>query len=454
MLWQELIAAGSDPHAGVWDPACGMGSLLIPALRAAAARSGPLGLSDLEQRFGGVDLDPVAVELGNVVLAAELLPAWAALPPRRRGPLPELLSVADGLDHRALRPKTIVLNPPYGRVRLSHQDRVRWSDALFGHANRYALFVRWAIEHVADGGLVGAVLPTSFLGGSYFQRLRELIGREAPLRRVAFVEDRSGVFVGVLQETCLAIFEKGGTASTVACARVTVNQTTERVEIGSVALRQEAAPWPLPRHRDQCQLVGHSARLPHRLSDYGWHASTGPLVWNRHKSQIHERNGLSLVPIVWAADIGDLGVHGNPTRDHRRYVALRERDSFMRLAEPAVLVQRTTAPEQSRRLVAAELDAEALARWGGVVVVENHVNVLRRESGRPAMSAMLLTRLLRTETLDRLYRCLTGSVAVSSYELAALPLPPPEIVAAWEKLDSARLGAAVAAYYGEHGASE
>ncbi len=31
--------------------------------------------------------------------------------------------------------------------------------------------------------------------------------------------------------------------------------------------------------------------------------------------------------------------------------------------------------------------------------------------------------LLASDALDRLYRCLTGSVVVSAYELAAMPLP-------------------------------
>jgi adenine-specific DNA-methyltransferase len=118
----------------------------------------------------------------------------------------------------------------------------------------------------------------------------------------------------------------------------------------------------------------------------------------------------------------------------------------MVLTEPAVLVQRTTAPEQPRRLVAACLTAQALEDdWGGAVVVENHVNVLRPIDGSDGrLSAELLAALLNTSTLDRLYRCLTGTVAVSAYELEALPLPSDETLAALDGLPSRDVAVALA----------
>jgi len=51
---------------------------------------------------------------------------------------------------------------------------------------------------------------------------------------------------------------------------------------------------------------------------------------------------------------------------------------------------------------------------------------------------------LNTSTLDRLYRCLTGTVAVSAYELEALPLPSDETLAALDGLPSRDVAAALA----------
>ena len=36
--------------------------------------------------------------------------------------------------------------------------------------------------------------------------------------------------------------------------------------------------------------------------------------------------------------------------------------------------------------------------------------------------------MLNSAVVDRIFRCISGSVAVSAFELAALPLPAPEIM--------------------------
>lgn len=452
-LWREVLAvsAGDGP---VVDPAAGAGALLVPPLRrfVEAADDPVEALTQVTARFGGTDLDPIAVWLGNAFLAAELLPLWRQLPSRQREPLPRILRVGDGLAPHGGRPQTIVMNPPYGRVRLSASARERWQATLYGHANRYALFLQAAVERVSPGGVIAAVVPTSFLGGSYFQRLRAFLAREAPLARVTFLDTRADVFVGdVLQETCLAIFRKGSGSREVMCSRLTMNGKSGRVALppASLPTAREDRPWLLPRAPRDRGLVRHAAGFEARLSDYGWKASTGPLVWNRHKVQIFSERGQDALPIVWAADLDGGTVRRAKAREPQRWIFLRPQDDFMRLTEAAILMQRTTAPEQPRRLVVATLDAATVADWGGAVVVENHVNVLRCSSSDSPLSLGLLHRLLDTPTFDRLYRCLTGSVAVSAYELEALPMPPADVLLSWERLDVEQLAPTVAVHYGD-----
>jgi adenine-specific DNA-methyltransferase len=59
-------------------------------------------------------------------------------------------------------------------------------------------------------------------------------------------------------------------------------------------------------------------------------------------------------------------------------------------------------------------------------VIENHLNMIRPHNGDPRVPPKVLAALLNTGILDKAFRCLSGSVAVSAYELEALPLPPPE----------------------------
>ncbi len=451
-LWHEIVAAGEDAGPTV-DPACGAGALLLAPLRRLVRSSDePTAiLAAAQHLISGTDLDQIAVWLGNALLSAELLPLWARLPEAERRPLPQFLRVADGLSSTAESPRIIIMNPPYGRVRLETSARARWQGSLYGHANRYALFLHAAIERVAQDGVVGAIIPTSFLGGAYYKRLRSFIDEHAPLIRLAFVDSRSGVFAGdVLQETCLAVFRKGAAPGPIVCSRLAVNGTVESTRLPTAPKRRRSdLPWLLPRKPTDDNLLTAASRLDARLSDYGWKASTGPLVWNRHKAQIFRSARPGRTPILWAADIDDGVVTRHSAREHQRWIALRSRDSFMKIDQPGVLVQRTTAPEQPRRLVAALLDPPTIAQWGGELVIENHVNVMRCSDPESPLSPGLLTNLVRTPTFDRLFRCLSGTVAVSAYELEALPLPPPDTLRAWETIPAEELASAVARFYGD-----
>ena len=111
-------------------------------------------------------------------------------------------------------------------------------------------------------------------------------------------------------------------------------------------------------------------------------------------------------------------------RNHEKYFEPDRGQEWLVTDTPCVLLQRTTAKEQGRRLVAAELPAEFVAKYGGAVI-ENHVNVIRPLDGVERVSAAVLLALLNSDFVDQIFRCMSGSVAVSAYELEALPLPDP-----------------------------
>jgi adenine-specific DNA-methyltransferase len=454
-LWEQAQATAGGQVCGlVLDPACGAGALLVPPLRSwlrnRPADPPELLLAEVATAVAGRDLDEAAVWLGNVALASILLPWWAQVPQRRRRPLPALLHVGDGLEAQGPLAAAIMMNPPYGRVRLDRHERARWSHAVYGHANRYGLFMAAGAAQLRQGGVLAALVPAGWLGGSYSQRLRAHLAAVAPLHRVAYVRERSDVFsTGVLQETLLATFVRGVQPQDVRCEALAVNGHSTRVPIGTARSPViPDLPWPLPRAADDVPLVRHSANLTARLSDYGWKASTGPLVWNRAKDRISAHRHLGSVEIMWAADLDNGRLRRARLRQPQRWLHLRPGDErSLVLDRPAVLVQRTTAPEQPRRLVAAELDAVCLEEWGGGVVIENHLNVLTCQDPESPLTARLLLALLDSDAFDRLYRCLTGSVAVSAYELAAMPLPDKSALLSWVLLDGTRLVREIEGYY-------
>jgi adenine-specific DNA-methyltransferase len=55
--------------------------------------------------------------------------------------------------------------------------------------------------------------------------------------------------------------------------------------------------------------------------------------------------------------------------------------------------------------------------------VENHLNMLIPENGAPKVDTATLATFLNSGAADRAFRCISGSVAVSAYELEAMPVP-------------------------------
>ncbi|MFB8089612.1 Eco57I restriction-modification methylase domain-containing protein [Streptomyces sp. NPDC055992] len=432
----------------VRDPACGAGALLLPPLRehlhASYAVDPSLTLAGLPNLIQGVDTDPAAVWVANVVLAAEMLPTLARISDSRRKPLPALVQVGDGLSAAKAAARVVVMNPPYGRVRLSPAERERYAHVLYGHANLYGLFMAGAVESLDDKGVLAALVPTSFTSGRYFANLRAHLGREAAMSAVTFVEDRSGVFTSVLQETCLATFERRKRRKT----RVTSLGSSETT-IATVKVQKTGDPWVLPRRSDDAPVAAAASVMTESLSSLGWRASTGPLVWNRRSGDLHATWGPSRSHVIWAVDLDGGRLHRDPARDSMRYLALTAQSDqkVMVLDEPAVLVQRTTGPEQSRRLVAAYLGRDALSARHGRVTVENHVNVLRPTAPDPVLTPEAMTRLLSTKALDQVVRSISGSVALSAYELESIPMPHRDVVRSWIDLEGPALEAAVAAAY-------
>jgi adenine-specific DNA-methyltransferase len=425
-------AAGVDwATCRALDPACGGGAFLTPvALTIAEALAGcpPLKIfQHLCYRLRGAEIDPFSAWMSQVLLEAALLDLCRAVGRR----LPPLVAVCDSLrqepDERGF--DLVIGNPPYGRVTLPPDLRAWYRRSLYGHANLYGVFTDLAIRWTRPGGVIAFVTPTSFLGGEYFKALRGLLAADAPPVAIDLVTERKGVFADVLQETLLAVYRHGGRPCPAPVHVLVAGGDAAIAAVPSgefVPPERAGEPWLLPRTPEQAVLIERMRAMPHRLRDYGYQVSTGPLVWNRHKPQLRSRPSAGTYPLIWAEAVTPEGrfVFRSEKKNHQPYFQPRDGDEWLIARAPCVLVQRTTAKEQSRRLIAAELPAGFVAEHGAVVI-ENHLNMVRPVAARPPVSPTALTALLNSDIVDEAFRCINGSVAVSAYELEALPLPTP-----------------------------
>lgn len=428
-LLDQAAAAGVNwATAQVLDPACGGGAFLGPvASRMCDALSQcdrRVVVRNIATRLRGIEIDGFAAWLSHVFLEATLYERLGGT----KLDMSPCLAVMDALSRPEPGSFDLVIgNPPYGRVGLTAAQREVFRRGLFGHANLYGVFLDLAVRKAKPGGVIAYVTPTSFLGGEYFKNLRALLSAEANPVSLDLVQERSGVFDGVLQETLLSVLRRGEKQRSPVLHLVEAQEQSLKCEnVGEVPLPACAqASWILPRTRAAVALAGRLRSMPTRLKDWGYRVSTGPLVWNRFKDQLRSRPGPDAIPLIWAESIGTDGTFGfrATRRNHAPYFVPTKEDSWLLVRHPCVLMQRTTSKEQPRRLIAAELPISFLAQHPAVTI-ENHINMLVTHQGAPSVPPATLAAFVNSSAADQAFRCLSGSVAVSAYELEALPLPP------------------------------
>ena len=440
-LLDMATEAGVDwRSARVLDPACGGGAFLSPVARRMAESlkdcNAESALNNIQLRLSGFEVDPFAAWMAQVFLDATLADLCHEAGTRLRS----VVRVCDSLEQTPQGEgfDLVVGNPPYGRVTLSPQLREKFRRSLFGHANLYGVFTDLALRFARPGGVIAYVTPTSFLAGEYFKALRGLLGREAPPVSIDFVEERKGVFTDVLQETLLATYQHGGDpiAGDVHFISPGPGGSIETRPAGFFNLPESPdRPWLMPRMEAQSALVRQVDELPYRLADYGYTVSTGPLVWNRHKPSLRDGPGNGRYPLVWAESVRSDGVFEfrADKRNHKPYFEPKANEYWVVTDYPCVLLQRTTAKEQCRRLIAAELP-ESFIEEHGAVVVENHLNMIKPLGKTPKVAPAALAALLNSHVVDQVFRCINGSVAVSAYEMEAVPLPSPREMEEIERL--------------------
>jgi len=438
-LLDNAEQAGIDwARHSVLDPACGGGAFIGPVarrmLRALGDADPRVKARSLVARLHGFELDPFSAWLTSCFTDAVVTEELGELP---KG-LETIIEVGDTLE----RPVTagpydlVIGNPPYGRLKLSPPLRAKFERSLYGHANLYGLFLDFAVRVARPlTGVVAFVTPTGFLCGEYFKNLRSVLGAEAPLLLLDFVAEREGVFDDVLQETLLAVFRKGARGAAQVNFVTVENGRVTPTSGGTFELpTPHESPWICARSTATRSLAKTLRALPTRLADWGYRVATGPLVWNRFKDRLRDEASKKTVPLLWAECVSPDGTFEfrAARRNHAPYFIVGEDEEHLLVRRPCVLLQRTTAKEQERRLIAALLPQSFLDRHGAVTV-ENHLNMILPTVDVPAVSPAAVAAFLNSAAADNAFRCISGTVAVSAYELEALPLPSPKTLVFLER---------------------
>jgi adenine-specific DNA-methyltransferase len=431
-------------EAKVIDPACGGGAFLAPVclkkLEALKHQPADIIIQHIETHLTGWEIDPFGGWLSQLFVEVVLKDQLR----NENRKLKQIVKIVDSLEMAAENVAgtfdLVIGNPPYGKLKLTEFIKRRFNESLYGHPNLYGLFTHLSLDLAKKNGVIALLTPTSFLAGEYFKNLRKYIRRTSTPIEMDFVSFRKGVFEDVLQETMLSVYRKStaNKAKDIVTTNELITSSADELktrECGKVKLSEElTAPWLLPRDPKQTELIRIMATMSGRLTDWGYSVSTGPLVWNRHKSQLSNSKGDSKYPIVWAEAVTQDGrfILKAEKKNHKTYFRPKKGHDWLVTKKACIVLQRTTAKEQDKRLIAAAVPND-LIKTG--VVIENHLNmILPKPESKTTVNAPILAAFLNSKIVNEAFRTISGSVAVSAYELEALPLPPTEQLESITKL--------------------
>ena len=416
------------------DPACGGAAFLAPAAERVAkelvkrGRTSEQILEYLEANLYGCDSDAFLCSLSatflRMVLAGHIAEAG-------REPNFEI-QLGDGLTAFETLVGTfsvVLCNPPYKKLT---KDEAAphvgsYADVIKGQPNLYTLFMRRSMHLIKAQGRAVLLTPMSFLSGQYFSKLRQTLTEEGQVKQLDLIHEKEGVFLGAEQDSVITVWDKSSFSALTVVNALSAESGCSAV--GRLSLTKSDKPWSVPRTHADNELTPLLQHSRHTLATYGYKPKIGAIVIHRDSrarySRINKNSKAKFpTPILWASDIGTDGVL-RPNKDGRNefnFVDMESATSTSIATSPAVAIQRVTSHEQRRRLVCAPVPANLYSAYGGVVA-ENHVCLIERADPTSTVESEFLAEILRTETLDRLFRCISGATNVSAYELMCLPLP-------------------------------
>ncbi len=176
---------GSPHHTVFFDPACGVGDLLLAAARLLPLRDSLQGtLDSWGAQLVGCDTNPEFVRAAKTRLV--LLARQRGVPVGKTERLDlqsvfPLIEVRDGLKaiDQCRVATWIVLNPPYGYV--FAPEGCRWA---LGKLTAAAVFFEACLRHSAAGTRITAILPDVLRSGTRYEKWRQMVSKQSVVNRI------------------------------------------------------------------------------------------------------------------------------------------------------------------------------------------------------------------------------------------------------------------------------
>lgn len=328
-----------------------------------------------------------------------------------------------------------ILNPPYKKITGTSSHRQMLRGVGIETVNLYTAFVALALDMLAPGGELVAIVPRSFCNGPYYLPFRRYIFERAALRAMHLFGSRDQAFRedGVLQENIIIHLVRGVAQEEV---RITMSENDTFADLGELMHPFHDIVKPEdPQSFIHIPTGGRQSALDascltfQPLEGLGLKVSTGPVIDFRLREHLKDMPGRNTVPLLYPGHFSAARVCW-PIPDFRKPNAILRNADTERWLFPAgryVVVRRLSSKEERRRIVASIVEPDDFSTEK--VGFENHLNVFHVErEGLPEALAYGLAAWLNSTAVDEHFRRFNGHTQVNATDLRHMPYPPAAVL--------------------------
>ena len=322
-----------------------------------------------------------------------------------------------------------ILNPPYKKINSDSEHRALLRAVRLETVNLYTAFVGLAIELMAPGGEIVAIVPRSFCNGPYYKPFREWMLGKASVDHIHLFHSRTSAFNDdeVLQENVIIKLACGKDQG-----KVTI---TTASDIGFSDLAAHDYPFDEIVHEGDEQRFIHVPVTPSHsgqdgvpladwsLEEIGLEVSTGPVVDFRLQEYLRENPEEGTAPLLYPTHF----VNGQldwPRQSKKPNAVIDNLETRKWLYPKGfyTVIRRFSSKEERRRIVAHVVDPAAFK--GDAIGFENHLNVFHSDKrGIDGDVAHGLAMFLNSTSVDDYFRRFSGHTQVNATDLRLLRYP-------------------------------
>lgn len=323
----------------------------------------------------------------------------------------------------------VIMNPPYKKLGAKANERLALAARGVSCSNLYSSFLALATMLLRPGGRLVAITPRSFANGPYFGDFRRFLLSNVTLDRIHVFESRSKVFADaeVLQENIIFSATRFGSTDNVTLSTSEGYEDTpisRNVPYSEIVKDNDPHQFiHLPTSERDTKIAEAIANLPCTLAELGLKVSTGKVVDFRARSYLKSQPAEGAVPLIYPGNLRKGRVNWPlQIRKPQAILDVPQTQKLLLPGERFVLVNRFTAKEERRRVVAAVYEPDDIdaARVG----FENHLNVFHsNERGIEHSVAYGLCAWLNSSIVDQFFRIFSGHTQVNATDLRSLRYP-------------------------------